>query len=193
MRGSGLVQMSGRIFLRFVPQERQRAYITSPADITVFGGSRGGGKTYGSLGDFWLHQEVHGGNARGLMLRKTREDLKDTIATAQELYGNAATWKEHGSWFDFRGGGRLTMSYLENEADAQNYQGWSLTRVYLEELTQFLSLKPMKMLLATLRSAAGVRCQMKATCNPGGPSHHAVKAEFIDRGPFELWTDPDTG
>ena len=185
--------MSGRIFLRFVPQERQRAYITSPADITVFGGARGGGKTFGSLGDFWLHQEVHGAAARGLMLRKTREDLKDTIATAQALYGNAATWKEHGSWFDFKGGGRLYMAYLENEADAQNYQGWSLTRVYLEELTQFLSLKPMKMLLATLRSSAGVRCQMKATCNPGGPSHHAVKQEFIDHGANQIWTDPETG
>ena len=26
-------------------------------------------------------------------------------------------------------------SYLENDADAMNYQGWSLTRVYVEELT----------------------------------------------------------
>ena len=185
--------MSGRVFLRFVPQERQRAYITSPADITVFGGARGGGKTFGSLGDFWLHVEEHGSNARGLMVRKTREDLKDTIATAQALYGNAAAWKEHGSWFDFRGGGRLYMAYLENEADAQNYQGWSLTRVYLEELTQFTSLTPMKRLLATLRSAAGVRCQMKATCNPGGPSHNAVKDEFIDNGPWNIVTDQTTG
>lgn len=185
--------MTGRIFLRFVPQERQRAYITSPADITVFGGARGGGKTYGSLGDFWLHVEENGSNARGLMLRKTREDLKDTIATAQQLYGNAATWKEHGSWFDFKGGGRLYMAYLENEADAQNYQGWNLTRVYLEELTQFTSLAPMMRLLATLRSPAGVKCQMKATCNPGGPSHHAVKQAFIDNGEFNIVTDAATG
>ncbi|HEX5261944.1 MAG TPA: terminase family protein, partial [Phenylobacterium sp.] len=111
----------------------------------------------------------------------------------QQLYGNAATWKEHGSWFDFKGGGRLYMAYLENEADAQHYQGWNLTRVYLEELTQFSSLQPMKRLLATLRSPAGVRCQMKATCNPGGPSHNAVKTEFIDNGEFEIVTDPETG
>ena len=31
------------------------------------------------------------------------------------------------------------MAYLENERDAENYQGWSLTRVYVEELTQFSS------------------------------------------------------
>ena len=29
------------------------------------------------------------------------------------------------------------MAYLENDADAMNYQGWSLTRVYVEELTQY--------------------------------------------------------
>jgi hypothetical protein len=184
---------SGRIQLNFVPQERQHAYITSPADITVFGGARGGGKTHGSLGDFWLHAEAYGSQARGLMVRKTREDLKDTIATAGAMYGNAATWKEHGSWFDFATGARLYMAYLENEKDAEHYQGWSLTRVYIEELTQFTSLTPMKKLLATLRSPAGIRCQMKATCNPGGPSHLEVKREFIDIGPWRIVDDPETG
>jgi hypothetical protein len=185
--------MSSTVYLRFVPQPRQRAFITSPADITVFGGARGGGKTFASLGDFWLHAETYGVHARGLMLRKTREDLKDTIATAGQLFGNAAVWREHGNWYDFKSGGRLYFAYLENEADAEHYQGWSLTRVYLEELTQFLSLKPMKRLLATLRSPVGIRCQMKATCNPGGPSHSAVKHEFIDNGPGEIVTDPETG
>src|SRR5262245_48458412 len=176
-----------RVELRFVPQERQKIFITSPADITVFGGARGGGKTFASLGDFWLHSEMYGVHARGLMLRKTREDLKDTIAVATAMYGNAAEWKEHGNFFAFKNGARLYMAYLENEADAEHYQGWSLTRLYLEELTQFLSLKPMKRLLATLRSAAGIRCQAKATCNPGGPSHTAVKQEFIDHGAFQIW------
>jgi hypothetical protein len=179
---------------RFRPQPRQQAYITSPADITVFGGARGGGKTYGSLGDFWLHAELHGPHAKGLMLRKTREDLKDTVAIATTLYGNAATWKSHdGNYFDFSNGARLYMAYLENERDAEHYQGWSLTRIYPEEITQFLSLTGILKLLATLRSSAGIRCQMKATCNPGGPGHHAVKQMFIDNGPFEIVRDEETG
>jgi PBSX family phage terminase large subunit len=185
--------MAARIQVRFVPQPAQLAYIDSPADITVFGGARGGGKTYASLGDFWLHAEEHGKDARGLMVRKTRTDLKDTIHTAIQLYGNAAQWREHGSYFDFGNGARFYMAFLENERDAQAYQGWSLTRCYLEEITQFSSLDPMLKLLATLRSSAGIRCQMKATCNPGGPAHFAVKAMFIDNGPFNLVRDQDTG
>jgi hypothetical protein len=186
--------MTVRVQQRFIPQPRQRAYITSPADITLFGGARGGGKTYGSLGDFWLHSELHGPHAKGLMLRKTREDLKDTVAIATTLFGNAAEWKQHdGNYFDFWNGARLYMAYLENERDAEHYQGWSLTRVYPEEITQFLSLQGILRLMATLRSSAGVRAQMKATCNPGGPGHHAVKSMFIDNGPFNLVTDEETG
>jgi len=179
---------------RFVPQPRQQAYITSPADITVFGGARGGGKTHGSLGDFWLHAEAYGPEAKGLMFRKTREDLKDSVAIATVMYGNAAEWRQHdGNYFQFNNGARLYMAYLENEKDAEHYQGWSLTRIYPEELTQYLSLTGILKLLAALRSSAGIRCQMKATCNPGGPGHHAVKAMFIDKGPFKIWKDPESG
>src|SRR5262245_46798563 len=185
--------MAARYKVTFVPQPAQMAYIESPADITVFGGARGGGKTYASLGDFWLHSEDHKADARGLMVRKTRSDLKDTIHTAIQLYGNAASWREHGQFFDFRNGARLYMAFLENERDAMAYQGWSLTRCYLEEITQFSSLDPMMKLMATLRSGAGIKCQMKATCNPGGPGHFLVKQMFIDNGPFNIVTDPLSG
>jgi hypothetical protein len=184
---------NGRVLHKFVPQPAQVPYITSPADITVFGGARGGGKTFGSLGDWWLHAEAYGIHARGLMLRKQRADLKDTIAIAAELFGNAAKWISGDAYFQFGNGARLYMAYLENERDAQGYQGWSLTRVYLEEITQFLSLEPMLRLLATLRSPAGVRAQMKCTCNPGGPSHFAVKSMFIDNGENVIVKDPESG
>jgi hypothetical protein len=46
--------------------------------------------------------------------------------------------------------------------------------------------------MATLRSPSGIRTQLKATCNPGGPSHFAVKSEFIDHGENVLWRDPET-
>ena len=127
------------------------------------------------------------------MIRRHRVDLRDTIVVAQRLYGSAATWREHGSYFLFEGGGRLDMAYLESEADAASFQGWSLSRVYVEELTQLSSPDPVMALLATLRSAEGVPCQMKCTCNPGGPGHHWVKAWAIDLGPYRTVVDPDTG
>ncbi|MEQ1955845.1 terminase large subunit domain-containing protein [Mesorhizobium yinganensis] len=79
------------------------------------------------------------------------------------------------------------------DRDAQAYQGWSLTRVYFDEATQLQSLDPVLALLATLRSAKAVRGQMKISCNPGGPSHNAVKEMFVDNGPYNVVLDRQTG
>lgn len=178
----------------FIPQSGpQQAFIDCPCDIVIFGGARGGGKTHGSLGEWWIHSEDYGPDAKGLMVRKTREDLRDTIAAGMAMFGSAATWKEKGGYFQMSNGAKLTCAYLENDQDAQNYQGWSLTRVYVEELTQYSTPGPIFKLLATLRSAKGVPCQFRATCNPGGPGHHWVKQWAIDLGPYQIFTDPETG
>ena len=47
-------------------------------------------------------------------------------------------------------------------------------------------------LLATLRSA-GIKCQMRCTCNPGGPGHLWVKQWAVDHGPYKVITDDETG
>lgn len=187
--------MTQTIQIGFRPQPGpQVAFLKSPFDITVYGGARGGGKSYATLGEFWLHAEAHGPHARGLMVRKTREDLKDTIDVALIMYGSAAKWDAQNKWFRFRNGAVLHMAYLETDADAANYQGWSLTRVYVEELTQYADSKPIFKLLATLRSAQkGIKCQFRATCNPGGAGHVWVKQWVIDLGPNRPYKDPDTG
>jgi hypothetical protein len=180
--------------LGFVPQPGpQTAFIKCPTDIVIYGGARGGGKTYASLGEFWIHAEDHGAHAVGLIVRRSREDLKDTIATAIRMYGNAAVYSEKGNVFKFHNGARLNCAYLENDRDAENYQGWSLTRLYVEELTQFPLPDPVFKLLATLRSSAGIKPQMRCTCNPGGPGHGWVKEWVIDHGAYQLVADDESG
>jgi hypothetical protein len=186
--------MQRKVVIGFKPQPGpQVAFLQSPFDITVYGGARGGGKSYATLGEFWLHADRWGQHARGLMVRKTREDLKDTIDTATIMYGNAAQWNEQKKFFRFHNGAVLHMAYLESDSDAQNYQGWSLSRVYVEELTQYADNRGIFKLLATLRSSQkGLRCQFRATCNPGGPGHGWVKNWIIDKGPMKPYRDPET-
>ena len=168
----------------------QAAFIQCTADVVCYGGARGGGKSWAIALDFWLHAERHGEDARGLILRKTREDLKDFIDTAGHMYAGSARYSEKGNFFRFTSGAKLYCGYLEREADAANYQGWSLTRLYFDELTQLTTLDPVLRLLATLRSAKGIRPQAKFSCNPGGPSHHEVKAKFVDLGAYNVtWKD----
>ena len=46
----------------------------------------------------------------------------------------------------------------------------------------------MDKLKATIRSAEGVPCGFRATCNPGGAGHAWVKARYIDPGPNRIVT-----
>jgi hypothetical protein len=171
--------------IKWAPQKGpQQGFVESTAFEVVYGGARGGGKTDAALGDFALHARDWGAHAQGLLVRRTRVALEPTIARAREIYGaEGATWLDSKSCFTWPSGATLWFRHLDNDADADSYQGHAYTRVYVEELTQFPSPAPVDKLKATLRSAAGAPCGFRATCNPGGPGHAWVKARYIDPGP----------
>src|SRR5258705_4540172 len=52
-----------------------------------FGGARGGGKTDGVLGEFGAHASRYGKDAIGLMVRRTRAELVETIERSRAIYG----------------------------------------------------------------------------------------------------------
>src|SRR5215831_14645792 len=146
-----------------------------------FGGARGGGKTDGVLGEFGAHASRYGRDAIGLMVRRTRAELVETIERSREIYGPLG-WQLNETEKMWRApdGARLRFAYLERDADADMYQGHNYTRVYVEEVGNFPSPAPVLKLMATLRSGAGVPVGLRATGNPGGPGHQWVKARYID-------------
>jgi hypothetical protein len=169
----------------------QFAFVNSQVFDVVYGGARGGGKTDAALGDFALHAAQFGAEARGLLVRRTRTALEPTIERARAIYAPCeAKWQEQKSRFLWPSGAVLYFRDLDRDAHAELYQGHSYTRVYVEELTQFPSPRPVDKLKATLRSAAGTPCGFRATCNPGGAGHNWVKARYIDPGP---WTVVERG
>ena len=173
----------------------QTAFVNCPVFEVVYGGARGGGKTDAALGDWAIHADAYGENAKGLFVRRTRVALEPTIERAKQIFGRlGAIWHEQKSRFVWPNGAILYFRYLERDTDADNYQGHDYTRVYVEELTQFRAPGPVDKLKACLRSAAGVPTGFRATCNPGGPGHTWVKARYIDPGPWniirETFTNP---
>ena len=85
------------------------------------------------------------------------------------MYGVAAEWKDQKKFFRFRNGAVFHMAYLESDTDAQNYQGWSLTRVYVEELTQYADSGPIFKLFATLRTARAASVPVPRHLQPRRP------------------------
>lgn len=174
----------------------QTALIACPVFEVFFGGARGGGKTDGVLGDFLEHADAYGEQAIGIMFRRQRTELIETIERSRAIYGPLGwEFKEQDKMWRAPNGARLRFAYLERDADAEAYQGHSYTRVYVEEIGNFPSDKPILKLMATLRSGAGVPVGFRATGNPGGPGHQWVKARYIDHAPagWRVIRDPLSG
>jgi hypothetical protein len=177
-------------------QPRQAAFIASNCYEVFFGGARGGGKTDAVLGDWGSHADLYGKDAIGLMVRRQRTELIETIERSRVIYGPLGwTYHEQDKMWRSPDGARLRFAYLERDADADGYQGHSYTRVYVEEIGSFPSERPIRKLMATLRSGAGVPVSFKCTGNPGGPGHQHVRRRYVDPAPagWERIIDPLTG
>jgi hypothetical protein len=162
----------------------QTALIACPVFEIFYGGARGGGKTDGMLGDWLEHSARWGEAAVGVFFRRTFRQLSEVIARSQQIFPKlGAQYRVGDAEWRMANGARLLFRYLERDADAENYQGHSYTRVYFEEITNFPTPAPIDKLRATLRSAVGADTGLRATGNPGGPGHTWVKKRYIDPNP----------
>ena len=179
----------------------QKAFVDCPVFEVVYGGARGGGKTDACIGGDWpLHANQYGRHAKGIFFRKSIPHLDAAISRSKEIYYKlGAKWGEQKKAWTFPNGATLKFRHLEKDSDAEDYQGHDYTRVYFEELTNYADPSPINKLKATLRSAHGVPCGFRATCNPGGPGHLWVKQRYIDPDPrgfkvvSEEYTNPFDG
>lgn len=174
----------------------QTDLITCPVPEILFGGARGGGKTDAVIGKWAYHANQYGENAHGVMFRRTFKQLEEVLKRTRELYPKiGATYSVTTQTWSFPNGATLKLRHLDNEVDAQAYQGHQYTFLVFEEATNWATSRPIDMLRATLRSAKGVPTQLICTANPGGPGHNWVKSRYINpnRNGYEIINDPDSG
>jgi hypothetical protein len=174
------------------PQEGPQTLLLScPVFEIFYGGARGGGKTESSIGDWLQHSNEWGEHAIGIFFRRKLVQLAEVIARTKVLFPKlGAKYNEQQKTWTMANGARLKFAYLERDSDAEEYQGHSYTRIYIEELTNFPMPGPIDKLRATLRSAIAPT-GMRLTGNPGGPGHNWVKARYIDPAPkgFKIITE----
>src|SRR3954466_11141663 len=108
----------------------QYSFVSCPVFEVFFGGARGGGKSWGVIGDWALHADQYGRDAIGLMIRRTRIELLDLFEAARGNHCKiGATSTYNPLKITMPNGARITFSYLERDSDAETYQGHSYTRV----------------------------------------------------------------
>jgi predicted phage terminase large subunit-like protein len=166
------------------PQER---FLSSSADIVIYGGAAGGGKSWGLLLEPLRHVKTNHQFATVFFRRNTTQirnpgGLWDESRTLYPLMG-ARPAKAVLEWrWPF--GGLVKFAHLEHDSTVYDWQGAQIPLICFDELTHFTKAQFFYM-LSRNRSTCGVRPYIRATTNPDADSW--VK-EFI-----AWWIDPETG
>lgn len=162
----------------------QMQFLASSADIAIYGGSAGGGKTWALLMEPLRH--VKNKDFGAVFFRRTTVQIRnegglwDESGKLYPLLG--ASPKELTLEWKFPSGAAVSMAHLEYEKTVANWQGSQIALLLFDELTHF-SEKQFFYMLSRNRSMCGVRPYVRATCNPDADSWVArFIAWWIDQG-----------
>jgi predicted phage terminase large subunit-like protein len=165
------------------PQEK---FLRSPADIAIFGGGAGGGKSFAVTLEPLRH--VHNPRFNALMLRRKTTQILNPGGLweeASQMYAplGASPRLQPLKW-TFPSGATVNYSHLEHEKNKHDYQGAQIPLIVFDELTHFTESQFWYM-LSRSRSNCGVRPYVRATCNPDSDSWVAKLLAW--------WIDSETG
>ena len=188
------------IIARPIPGTSQELAVTSPCDITLIYGNRGGGKTQSLLMSYARELDKgYGPEYVGIILGYEQQSLDNIVRISKKLFNNlpGAELKasfQHYKWV-FRGGEELWFRYV---SDPRQYDskvhGNSLAFLGVEESTNWPEPGVIDMVSSTLRTGFDplqhspdpnnplpeLKCRIVLCCNPSGDGRLWHKARYID-------------
>lgn len=173
----------------FAPQKGpQEKFMSTPADICIYGGAAGGGKTYALLLEAMRHMNHPGFNA--VIFRKeyiqitAPGGLWDSSRRIYSYIKGSSFLKTPKFHWRFKSGATVSFAHLRRNEDCDGWQGSQIALIGFDELTHFSEYSFFYM-LSRNRTMCGIKPYVRATCNPDADSW---VAEFI-----KWWIDQETG
>lgn len=165
----------------------QEEFLASPADIVIYGGSAGSGKSWAILLEPLRHVTTNKEFAAVCFRRNTTQirnpgGLWDESAKVYPTVGSTPV--SHLLEWRWPSGGKVKFAHLEHDSTVNEWQGSQIPLIMFDELCHF-SKNQFFYMLSRNRSMCGVRPYVRATCNPDADSW---VAEFIS-----WWIDQETG
>lgn len=153
----------------FAPQPGpQTMFLSSSADVVIYGGSAGGGKSYALLLEPLRHITSVTGFGAVIFRRESPQITNEggLWDTSQGIYGyfNGQPKVSLLRW-DFPNGNSIRFAHLELEKDVRSWDGSQIPLLGFDELEHF-SKSQFLYMLSRNRSLCGVPPYIRATCNP---------------------------
>lgn len=165
---------------------QQEKFFASPADIVIYGGAAGGGKSYALLLEAMRHVRVKDFGA--VIFRKTYPEIESKGGlwdTSLAVYdGTGAIARESDKQWVWPNNVDVKFSHMQYDKDVLTWKGSQIPYIGFDELTAFSEYQFFYM-MSRNRSLCGVRPYIRATTNPDPDSW---VAEFL-----AWWIDQTTG
>ena len=150
------------------PQEGpQTQLLETQADIAIYGGAAGGGKTFGLLLDAVRH--IENSKAGAVFFRRTSKQITNEGALWDETEKifpllNAEPKTSTLKWV-FPSGYKISFKHLEHEKNVEDWQGSQIAVIYFDELTHFTE-KQFWYMNSRNRTDSNIKPYIRASTNP---------------------------
>lgn len=165
-------------------QPKQKLFRKSIADypLTLFGGARGGGKSY-ALRNIFLIRSIEYPGSTSIIFRKTYPELESNHIKPlfQQHPGLRQYYNESKKTLSLPNKSILKFGYCENDKDVTLQQGQEFQNLGIDEAGLWTE-GVFRTLLGSNRSSnpnIPVRCAL--TANPGNIGHQWLKRIFVER------------
>lgn len=157
-----------------------------PAYETMFGGTKGPGKTDSLLREGL--RQIKKPNYRAIIFRRTYPNLREVIDRSFKYFpaaGGKYNAQEH-RWH-FPSGAKYAFGHVNHEADKYTYQGHEYHFLGFDQVEEFTESQYLFLMAQNRTSDPTIRCYIRATANPGGVGHGWVKKRFIQvLNPYDI-------
>jgi len=159
------------------PQPRQETFLASPADIAIYGGAAGGGKTWSLLLEPLRH--MNNKDFGAVIFRRTIPEITNEGALWDEaakiyplLDGKP---NENEKQYNFPQGSRVSFAHMQYEKDKYSWKSAQIPLIEFDQLETFTASQFFYM-VSRNRSMCGVKPYIRASANP----EPGWLADFLD-------------